>query len=298
METAIILNPYANRWKAGQSADQIRQLLGESTVPYCWLISARAGECEELAKQACEAGAKKIIAAGGDGTINEVINGILRAGNEILPAFGIIPVGTANDFAANIGLNVDLRSSIRRISQSNVARFDVCSVNGRYFINNAGLGLEPYISTIQHRMTRVSGILRYLLATFAGIAKNPQWNMTLKWDNGEYSGPVTMVSIGNGARTGGIFFTTPGANPQDGRMHFLFGSIPSRLGILKAFPRILRPAEGNISEHPAMRLEMASTVTVHCDSPSPSHADGEVFPSWQTDFEFHIHPSLISILID
>lgn len=299
MKIAIILNPYANRWKAGKAATLIRQKLDAAAIDYTWHESTKPGDCESIAYDVARTGVDRIIAAGGDGTINEVLNGLMRGRNtKGSPLLGVLPIGTANDFAANIGLSTDLDASIARIASSKTASYDVCTINGRHFINNSGLGLEPYITTIQHRLKGVTGIFRYLLATFMGIAKNPQWEMELQWDTGRYSGPVTMVSIGNGARTGGIFYTTPGANPQDGLMNVLFGSIPSRAGILKAFPRIMKAEAGNIGEHPAMRLEPASHLRVVCGTPSPSHSDGELAGQWLTEFEFRILPAAVEILVD
>lgn len=262
-------------------------------------MSQRTGHCEEIARDAVRAGYETIVAAGGDGTIGEVINGMIAsAGLESLPRFGVIPIGTANDLAANLGLKTSLEDSVKRLTGEHISQVDICMVNGRYFVNNAGLGLEPYITTLQQRMTRVTGIFRYLLATLVGIAHNPQWSMSMEWDGGAYDGPVTLASIGNGARTGGLFFTVPSADPKDGRLSFVHASITTRIGIMRALPMILRSGQGNIAEHPRVAEHHATRLVVRANRPTPIHADGELFPEWATDFHFSVYPGKLPLLVD
>jgi diacylglycerol kinase family enzyme len=145
-------------------------------------------------------------------------------------------------------------------------------------------------------MVNLKGVLRYLVAALRGIMANPQWEMALDWDGGSYEGPVTLVSIGNCARTGGIFFTVPHADPYDGKLTFIYGHIATRLGILRAFPMIMRSGKGNISEHPRVHEINATRLNVRIQAGSPAHADGEVITAHETRFDFEVHPGRLQIL--
>ncbi len=297
MRAKVILNPYSSRWKGGQRKAEIEQALMDAGVDFVIAPTEGPEHAITLAREAVEAGYKLVISAGGDGTISEVVNGILSAqGNEEV-VFGVIPVGTANDLADNLGWPKDIREAARLIAVGKTRKMDVCTLNDRFFVNNAGLGLEPFISTIQKDMVKLKGNFRYLAAALSGIMANPQWEMQLAWDSGEYSGPVTLVSVGNCARTGGIFYTVPHADPFDGKLSFIRGYIPKRIGLLKAFPMIMKPAEGNVTEHPAVFEEHATWLRVKTSSPSPAHADGEVILRAETDFEFKLLPERLTILV-
>jgi YegS/Rv2252/BmrU family lipid kinase len=296
MPAKVILNPYSGRWKGGERQAEIEAALQAAGVEYDIDPTTGPGHASELARHALESGFTPILAAGGDGTVSEIINGMLTAGLDELPPFGILPVGTANDLADNLGWDKDLAAAAKHIAAGKTRRLDVCEVNGRYFVNNAGLGLEPYISTIQNKMTRLRGIIRYLAATLKGVADNPQWDMELAWEGGGYRGPVTLVSVSNGPRTGGIFYTVPHADPFDGKLSFIHGHIPGRLRLLRALPMIFKPAAGNITEHPAVHEVHSPWLTAQCTPPTPAHADGEVFAKAHTDFNFRVHSGRLSIL--
>lgn len=296
MVAKVILNPYSGRWTAGKRQSEIEIALRAAVVPFELSRTEGRGHAIELARQAVLDGYPLILSAGGDGTVSEVVNGILSAegGSEVV--FGIMPVGTANDLADNLAWPKDLAEAAIRIAAGKVRKMDVCRMNDRYFVNNAGLGLEPFISTIQMKMTRLRGNIRYLTAAVRGILANPQWVMDMQWEGGAYSGPCTLVSIGNCARTGGIFYTVPHADAFDGRLSFIRGYVPTRLKLLKAFPMIMKPAEGNVTEHPDVHEVHTTWLKVHTHTPTPAHADGEVITEAETNFDFQVHPGLLNIL--
>ncbi|HUF38800.1 MAG TPA: diacylglycerol kinase family protein [Anaerolineales bacterium] len=296
MKAKVILNPYSARWKAGERQAEIEAALAAAGVAYSISASDSPGHAILLALEAVREGFNPILAAGGDGTISEVVNGLLTAEAGENVVFGIVPLGTANDLADNLGWPKDLNLAAEKIAAGKTRSLDVCSINGRYFINNAGLGLEPHISTIQVRMKNLRGILRYLAAALKGILDNPQWDMELEWDGGSYAGPTTLVSIGNCARTGGIFYTVPHADPHDGKLTFIHGHIASRLRILQAFPMIMKSGKGNISEHPRVSEVHATRLSVRIPAGSPAHADGEVIAANETRFEFRVYPGRLKIL--
>jgi len=298
MTAKVILNPYSGRGNALKRLDEMKAALAAAGVVYELALTERPNHAIELARQAVEQGYSPMVAAGGDGLLNEVINGVaMAAGEDGWPPFGVLPLGTANDLVANLGMSTSLTEAAQVIARGEVRRMDVGRVNGRIFLNNAGLGLESYISVIQNRLTWAKGIVRYLTATLMGIAQNPQWCMHLQWDDGEYNGPVTLVSIGNAPRTGGIFYTVPHADPFDGKLTFVYGHIATRLEILRTLPRTMKPDVGSYVEHPAVHEVHATWLKVRAESPTPMHADGEIVSEAVQELFYQVLPRKLPVLI-
>jgi diacylglycerol kinase (ATP) len=301
MTAKVILNPYAGRWLALQRRDEAEAALRAAGVAYELVLTEHPGHGIELAEQAAREGFSPIISAGGDGSISEVVNGIGKAADRSPEAnwipFGVLPLGSANDFVDNFDLPRDLLGAARVIASGRTRKIDLGQVNGRYFDNNAAVGLEPFITLIQQRITRLRGVLRYLIATLMGVSRNPQWTMHLEWDEGEYSGPVTLVTVGNLPRTGGIFYTTPHADPFDGKLTFVYGYMATRGQILRLLPRTMKPAEGNYVEHPSIHEVHASWLRIRSDQPTPAHADGEIFSPAIHELEYRLCPARLPVLL-
>ena len=299
MTAKVILNPYAGRWLAQQRWGEAEAALRAAKVHFELVQTDGPGHGIRLAAEAVHQGYNPIISAGGDGSFSEVVNGIMNAserGNT--PLFGVIPLGTANDLADNLKLPKEFNEVAKVIASGNSRLMDVCQVNKRYFDNNAAIGLEPYVTVIQQRIKRLKGILRYLVATLLAIKDNPQWNMHLEWEEGSYQGPVTLVTVGNSPRTGGVFYMTPHADPFDGKLTFVHGNMATRAAILRLLPRTMKPLEGNYVEHPAIHEISTTRLKVHSEQPTPAHADGEVFSSAIQDLEYIIHPQRLPILLN
>ena len=299
MTAKVILNPYASRWVAQKRLPEAEAALRSAGIDYEIIISDYPGHGIELAAEAAKNGYDPIIAAGGDSTCNEVANGLIKAagGGASKTRFGIFPMGTANDLAANLGIPEELDAAAQVIAAGKSRPMDVGQVNERYFVNNSAIGMETAISVIQMNMKRVRGVFRYLLATLVGIARNPQWHMELEWDDGNYQGPVTLVSVGNNPRTGGVFYTVPHADPFDGKLSFIYGSAPTRRQIIRLLPRMFKPGEGNIAESPVIHEIHATWLRVHTEPGTPVHTDGEVFDMDIHDLEYCILPEVLPTLI-
>jgi len=300
MTAKIILNPYANRWKAKERQPEAEAALKSAGIDYELVVTEYPGHGIEVAAQAMHDGFNPIIAAGGDSTFNEVINGMMdAAGDDLISVnFGILPMGTANDLADNLSIPKDLGAAAAIIAAGRTRRLDICQVNERCFINNSGVGLETAISVQQTNMTYVHGIVRYLLATVITIFRNPQWEMEITWDGGHYYGPVTLVSVGNNARTGGIFYTVPHATPFDGKLSFVYGHVATRGAIFRLLPKIMKPAKGNYTEHPDVHEKHCTWLKIKTRPETPVHADGEVFQDGTNEIIYRIYPEQVAMLLE
>lgn len=299
MTAKVILNPYSKRWDALKRQPEAEAALQAAGVEYDLVQTEYPGHGITLAAEAVSQGYEPIIAAGGDSTINEVVNGMLQArGDQPLPKFGALALGTANDFVDNLGVSRDLLVASRAFAKDQIRLIDVCQVNERFFVNNSAVGLEPYITTIQMDIHRVQGVLRYLLATLIGISRKPEWQMEITWDSGQYSGPVTLVSVGNSPRTGGLFFLTPHAKADDGKLTFLLGFAPTRRQLLTILPKAMRPERGNVTTDARVFEVHTTWLRIVSATPTPMHTDGEVLTKEALELEYRILPGRLPLLVN
>jgi diacylglycerol kinase (ATP) len=313
MKISVIYNPYAGRWNAQKRLPEVTAALQAAGLNYQIVMTKGPGDATELAMKAVQEGCDAVIAAGGDGTISEVVNGLCKAslekenGAALKPAgiqtpLGILPLGSANDLVVNLGLPRDIPSAVAVLAELKKRTIDLGYVSygpshsSHFFDNNSAIGLEPSITLIQQKITFLHGSLRYLLATLIGVMRNPQWNMQLEWDGGSYQGPATLVTVGNCPVTGGLFYMTPHADPADGKLTFVHGYMRTRLDILRLLPRTMKPGAGSYVEHPSIHEVHSTWLRIHCDQPTPLHADGEIQTDATQDIEYRILPAALSVL--
>lgn len=300
MKATVILNPYAGRWQALKRMPEVESALKKAGIDYEIFISQTPGHGTELAANAVQNGAPLIISAGGDGSISEVVNGMMlstkSSGFEGLPPLGILPLGSANDLVVNLKLSTDLDESARIIARGDIKKIDIGEVNGRYFDNNSAIGLEPSITIIQQRITWLHGVTRYLLATLLGILKNLHWDVHIEWEGDHYHGPSTLVTVGNNPLTGGLFFMTPHADPFDGLLTFVYGYMATRKQTLQLLPRTMKPESGSYVEHPNIHEIHTSWLKIRSLSPTPLHADGEIQSEAIQEINYRIIPSVLPII--
>jgi YegS/Rv2252/BmrU family lipid kinase len=293
MRTKIILNPYSNSWRAQERNTEAQQALAEAKLDYELVVTEKSFEGTILAETAVADGFDAVVAAGGDGTINEVINGLLRATPDgpTIP-FGILPLGTANDFNMMAGLPDTTAAAAQVIAQGKARQIDAGQVNDRFFINNSGLAMEPMVTIENIRMKRLSGEIRYIVALLKVIAKMKAWNMQVEWDDGRYDGPVYLLSICNSPRTGG-FQMAPGAEIDDGLFDIVLApEVPKRTLLLL----LVRLMQGTHVNHDAVTFTRTASLTVSSDPGTPAHADGEVFTESTASVEYRILPGKVTLL--
>ena len=296
MTTAkIIANPYAGRWKARAAIPDIERACQQIGLDYELTVTGGPGHGIELAREAALAGFSPIVSAGGDGSVSEVVNGLMQAaGEETAGPLGVIPLGTADDFADMLELERDVEAVCRVILAGHTRTVDVGCVNGRYFDNNSAVGLEPMVTIAETAMQRVKGTPRYILAALKAILGHKPWQARLVWDDGEYEGPIALVSVGNTRRTGGAFWMTPCAEPDDGRLDFVFAGGLGRVKLLLLLPTTF---DGSHVQRPEVTYTRTTHLTIECDRPTPIQADGELFELSATRIEYRVLPGRLRVIV-
>jgi diacylglycerol kinase (ATP) len=299
MTAKVILNPYSNRWNSQKRWSEAQAALKAAGIDYHLAVSEKKGQIVDLAEQAVIQRFSPIIVAGGDGSIGDAANGLMRAAllrQMAYPPLGILPTGSANDIVFALGLPTDLHDAARVIAAGKIKPMDLGKLNERYFVNNSAAGLEPYVTLKHEKIQWIKGMARYLVAAVQAIMDKPEWSGTVTWDGGEYTGKFSLISVGNGRRTGG-FFMTPHADPFDGKLTLAYGYRGTRLGLFQALPRAFNEDKGSYVEMEGMYEVHATRISIHLDKPSPAHTDGELLSEWIQDFEYEILPGCLNIIV-
>lgn len=295
MPATVILNPYSNRWEAGRRAPELEACLRVAKIDFVLQKTERPGHAIELAKNAVHAGNLPLIAVGGDGAVSEVVNGLLQATPpDQYPAgpVGFIPFGTANDLTDVLGIPRDLEAAVDVIAAGKTRCMDVGRVNGHFFGNNSAIGLEPMVTIENIRLTWLSGVIRYLVSAVLTILKRPVWEAELVWDGGEYCGSISLVSVGNTHRTGGVFYMTPNASIDDGYLDFVFAPSLRRLRLFQLLPKTQNGTHVHAQEVQEHRTQK---LTITTRTPTPIQADGELIATSANQIQYEIVPGALQV---
>lgn len=293
MKIKVILNPYANRWRAGSRVDEVRAAFTAVGLSPDIVQTTRPQEGIVLAETAVSEGYDAVVAAGGDGTLNEVANGLLRAArNGPTVPFGILPIGTANDFSDMVGLPRNLSQAVQIIAAGKTRPIDAGRINGHFFINNCAVAMEPMITLENIRMKRLSGEIRYVVALLKGLIKLKAWQMKVQWDGGGYDGPTYLLSVCNGPRTGG-FYMAPDAAVDDGLFDFVFAPQVPKLTVITILVKLFRKTH---IYHPQVVYGRTTHLTLTSQPGTPIHADGEIIAEAATQVEYEILPGKLTLL--
>lgn len=278
----LIFNPAANHLQAGQAVADLQAQFDEHTS-ISWVATEYPGHATKLAAEAALEGVDTVVAVGGDGTVNEVVNGLMRIAAEHRPSFGVVPVGSGNDFAGGVGISLDPTEAMQAILKHRPAAIDIGRISdehGRrhYWSNACGIGLDAIINIRSRQITFVHGFLMYLLATLRtvfGRYSTPPVEMQLD-DGPVVRRHILMMTLGNGPREGGGFQTTPDAVHGDGLLDYCMVNQIGRLTILLLLPQVMQGTHGR-SRH--VTLGRFRRLSMKADGPLTVHLDGEVFAS-------------------
>lgn len=278
MRVKIILNPWSDRGRGYRHETALRTL-SNRYKGVDLVTTERPGHAKTLARTAVEEGYDVVAAAGGDGTIHEVVNGLVRGGRAEAK-LGIIPIGSGNDLAHALGVYADPETAVQRILHGHPRTIDLGRIEDdrghfRHFDNNAGIGFDATVVIQTESMTRVHGFLMYLLATLHTIAfyyRAPY--MQMRYDDEAVAQRVLFLAIGNGFRYGGGFHLTPDARMDDNRLDSCLVNPIGRLIMLGMLVKAIKGTHVT-SKHVTMRRN--KRITIRSEAPMPVHVDGEMF---------------------
>lgn len=302
--TLLIYNPAAGKGSAGKRLADVQVLCAERGLAYDLVLTERPNHAFELARAAAESGRDLVIAAGGDGTVNEVINGLMtaRLNGYARPALGVLPVGRGNDFAFGVQIPTAIEEAVEVLAQGHRRTIDVGHViggdfpQGRFFGNGVGLGFDTVVGFEAAKIKRLQGAASYLAAVVRTIflyAKAPVYEITLD-DGSPAQAAYLMVSVMNGSRLGGAFHTAPDGRADDGTFDIcLAGQVPQ----IMILPLATRFLNGSQVSHPAVKIVRAKKIAIRAVQGSiPAHADGETVCTAGTALTIDLRPAALNVV--
>lgn len=278
----LIINPISGRGAGAEAIPILRQELSHAGLDFDLVLTERPWHAVELARAAVGEGCEYVVAVGGDGTANEVLNGLMQAkdAGEGSAVMGVIGVGRGNDFAFGMGVPGGIKEGCEILRESHRRIVDVGCVkgglypNGRYFGNGVGIGFDAVVGFEAVKMKRLSGFLCYVVAALKTMFlyyKAPV--VRIEYDEQAIEIPALMVSIMNGRRMGGVFMMAPEGKNNDGQFDVC---VAEEVGKATIFTLILRFMQGTQASHPSIRVARTDAITVEAlRGTLPAHADGE-----------------------
>ena len=300
MRTKLIVNTTAGKGHAGKILPLVQGYLAHYGVEHDLICTEAPGQGVELGREAAAAGYERVVAMGGDGTADEVANGLLLAGEQGHEAvLGVIPAGSGNDFSHALGIPSNPEEACRRLAEGRVRSIDMIrvTVDGqpRIFDNSVGIGFDADVSLETRKIKRVHGFPMYLWAVFRVLAADHKWPYPMHITVDGQPTPhqaVTLITVANGPRAGGGFYLTPDAQPDDGLLDVCIADQLGRLGILQLLPHAMKGT--HVDKKPVTMLR-GRHVLIEGGQGLPGHVDGETLCIQGHRIEFEILPGRLKV---
>jgi diacylglycerol kinase (ATP) len=306
----IIANPLAGRGRGTRAVATIQRVLSGEGVTFDLTETRGPHDAIRLAREAAGQAYEAIVAVGGDGTAHEVVNGIVQ-GTEGLPAvdgaphpietFGLVPIGTGNDFAWRLGLPIDDPAAACRILLTGRRRLidlgQVTDERGdrRVFANELGAGIEAATAFESFKIKRLRGLPLYFLALLRTLPRyrHPP-DVAVHYNGAVRKEPMLLVAASNGRRTGGGFLIAPHSQLDDGLLDLTMGLDPDLLSIIRLMPLALRGTHARMTRY--VVVDRASQLVIESQAGLPVHLDGEFYRADALRLDICVLPGRLNVI--
>ncbi len=297
----VIVNPAAGANKTYKKWPLLNRLFDHIGLSFDHQYTEGAGHAIEIARSAASNGYRYLIAVGGDGTVNEVANGILDNGNTGEVSFGVVSTGTGSDFARSAGIPMDyinacsvLTSTKRLVIDAGIVEFHK---NGerlqRYFMNAAGIGFDAAAVESTEKIPKYfGGTIPYLAGLLRTLIGYRNKSVVMKIDDKTKPAKILSVIVANGNYLGGGMYVAPDAVMDDTLLDVVVIGDVGKFDLLKSLPMIYKGTHGN---HPKVSIQKAADVSIETSERVLVHADGELLGEGPASFK--ILPSALSLVV-
>jgi YegS/Rv2252/BmrU family lipid kinase len=278
--TVFLVNPASSNGSTGRRWPELARRAAAAGLDGATLFSERQGHLAELAREAALDGAELLVVVGGDGSVNEVVNGLAGLGRQ--PEVAVVPRGTGWDFSRTFGIPRKIDDAVQIALQGDVRTIDLGRASYRawdgsdataWFANVASAGMSGAIAKRANETTKaLGGKASYLWATFAVFSGWEATEIEVAVDGERRAGPMFDVVIANGRFFGGGLEICPEAEPDDGLFDVLTIGDVTKRDLVQTMPKMYR---GTHLPHPKAELLRGSSVTVTSETPLPIELDGE-----------------------
>jgi diacylglycerol kinase (ATP) len=293
LQVALVVNPAAGGGRGKRVLRDALPMLHAAGLHPQVLISANGHEPTRLAREAAQAGAKLVVAVGGDGQASAVANGLLGTD----AALGVLPAGSANDYARALGMpRRDLRGAVELLIEAQPKRLDVVRVEGagavRHYLNVGGAGFDSVVTATAEQIPMFRGSFRYVLAVLRELPRFRPGSFRLRVDGVEHELKAMVVVVANGSTYGGGMHVAPSASLLSGWLEVCIVGELSGLAFLRAFPRVFR---GTHVDHPAVTMLSARRIEIEAAPSYEVTGDGERIG--QLPARFSILPRALTVAV-
>lgn len=301
----VIVNPASSHGKTKKRWIQIREQLLAEDMAFDHVMTEAPGDATVLCRDALEKGYSTLIAVGGDGTLNEVVNGFFAVDGETRQraALGIISTGTGGDFARAVQLPRTIPEAVQRIRQGQLRRLDVGLITyqleggetvKRYFCNIADVGLGGFIiNRSSNRSKILGGMLYFLLSTLSSVVLYQNREISMIIDESlQWQGKVVIVVAGNGQYFGGGMRITPLASLDDGLLDFL---LIKEMGKARLMANLYRVYKGRHLELNDVELYRGKKIRIEAPADILLEMDGE--RAGKTPVEIEVLPGMLNCIV-
>jgi diacylglycerol kinase (ATP) len=286
MKILLIYNAFAAHMRSKKLLPDIKQLLAKKNIDIDLRLTDNSGHGIKLVEQADFSGYDGVVAAGGDGTLFEVINGYYRNRSDRRIPLGVIPTGTGNAFSRDLGIEGgDWKKAIDLIAGGKIKKFDAgkfkTNQQVHYFLNILGFGFVADVADYAHGLKKI-GNFAYTLAVFRQLISLKPYHLRMIVDDKVIERENVFAEISNTRYTGVSFLMAPDAKINDGLLDIILLNKCSRTRLLKLFPTIFK---GDHVNHPEVESYKARKIIIQTAVPKILTPDGELFGSTPIEVE-------------
>lgn len=279
MKLLFVLNPVAGKGKSIELMHIIKRICEKENIEYMIKLTPRIGGAEDITRWGIENNYKRIIAVGGDGTVNEVVNGI--ADSKVV--LGVVPAGSGNDFVRSISNPKKPEQYILDTIYGKVKKIDLGMCNERYFINMASIGLDTQAAIgTQKTKKYFSGSVAYLVSALLAIFSYKGWDLNIQIDGQAFYTKTLLTAIANGKFYGGGVQPTPDAKLDDGYFDICHVEHMSKEKMFRVLPKYMKGKHRDIKE---VQFVKGKEILITSDNPFPLNLDGEIFITNKAHFK-------------
>jgi diacylglycerol kinase (ATP) len=288
----LIVNPAAGRGRALRLVPRVLDLFKDRGLAFDLEQTSGPNDAARIARRSLP-DYDVIVAVGGDGTVSEVMPGMLFS----LRPLGIIPAGSGNDFIKSLNIPGSLEKAVDVIIRERTKTIDAGRINGRYFANAVGLGFDAAVNEASYGIDHSKrGLLLYLCALVKTLGRYEPVPMTVSMNGGTTDRDVFLLTVGNGTTVGGGFRLTPHAKLDD---HLLDVTMVRPIGLLPLLWHLPKVFLGTIDRVTKYAVtERTSRLIVESSRPVPVHVDGEIYAGEGTRFEIEVVPKALTVIGD
>lgn len=282
----LVYNPYAGRRRLTAQLDTVIRIFQESGHNVHIYRTSSPQDVEEVAAQSEDV--DRLVVAGGDGSVHQAVNGLLRIPADRRPALGILPVGTANDLAYALHLPQDIPEVCEVIGRGNILEIDTGKINDRYFVNVASAGLLTDVSyKVDTRVKNTLGQLAYILKGIETLPSFRPFQVEFEREGKRYKEEIILFMAVNGLSVGGFRQLVPKASLTDGKLDMII--VPA-LGWPETIRLLIRVLAGEKVDMEKIIEFQSSELEVATDRPIQSDLDGE--PGPESTWHIQVGPKI------